>query len=75
MYMVNKNGMWLMGYRPTGIREFVDGKLQDVSTAVWSNSQHDGRLFKGKTGAQARAREFGGQVIDVHVRGVAPDDE
>ncbi len=68
MYLIRKDGLWLMGFKTTGVREFVNGKLTDVFTCVWGSDIHDAKGWEHEVQAEAYAREFGGEVILVPVK-------
>lgn len=68
MYLIKKDGLWLLGFRQTGLREFVNGKLTNVNTAVWGSDIHDAKGWEHKIQAEAYALEFGGDVILVPIK-------
>ena len=64
MYIIKKDGLYLMGYRYTGIEEMLEeGKVSDVLTAMWGNNKRDARLFESKTFAMTLTEMFGGEII------------
>jgi len=68
MYLVKKDGLWLLGFQRTGLREFVNGKLTDVYTAVWGSDIRDAKGWEYRVQADAYAMEFGGEVILVPIK-------
>ncbi|MBQ6373073.1 MAG: hypothetical protein IJJ45_01155 [Clostridia bacterium] len=68
MYLIKKDGLWLLGFQQTGVREFVNGKLTDVYTSVWGSDIHDAKGWEHKIQAEAYAMEFGGDVILVPIK-------
>ena len=68
MYIVRKDGLYLIGYQSMGIQEIlVEGKLSDILTAIWSNSKKDAHLFDSRALAVTLADMLGGEVKKVDV--------
>ena len=46
MYVIKKDGLYLMNYMYNGIREMVNGEeLTDVPTAIYCNNIKDAQLY------------------------------
>lgn len=68
MYIIKKDGLYLIGYQSMGIQEILaEGKLSDILTAIWSNNKKDAHLFESVTLALTLADMFGGEVKTVNV--------
>lgn len=65
MYLIQKDGLWLLGFQPSTIREFVNGKLMNIYTGLWGSNKRDARIFDNKTTAETYADMVGGEVIEV----------
>lgn len=53
VYVVRKDGLFLVSYRLSDIREFDGkGKLAEVYTCVWGESRKGARAFQHKAKAQ-----------------------
>lgn len=66
MYIIKKDGMYLMGYRPSGLTEYdKTGKPVEVFTGIWGGSKRDAKLFENKSFAESFAGMIGGEVIQV----------
>ena len=63
MYLIRKDGLWLLGFRASGIRELVNGKLTEVMTCIWGNDLSAAKGYEGKAQAKSHADLFGGEVI------------
>lgn len=63
MYLVCKDGMWLVAYGKFGITEFVDGAFESVPTAWWSKNRRDGRPYAERIEAKRAADAVGGEVV------------
>lgn len=47
MYVIKKDGLYLMNYMYNGIREIVNGEeLMDVPTAIYSDNIRDAQLVE-----------------------------
>lgn len=68
MYLIRKDGLWLLGFQPSGIREFVNGTLKEVLTAIWGNDIRDAKPYEHEQTARAYAKLFGGEVISVKMK-------
>jgi hypothetical protein len=75
MYLIRKDGLWLLGFQPSGSREFVNGALTEVYTAIWGNDIHDAKGYEQEETAQVYADLFGGDVILVSVKQTGKEDE
>ena len=69
MYLIRKDGLWLMGFQASGIREFVDGNLTEVLTCVWGNDISGAKGYEHEVQAKVYADLFGGEVILVPLKG------
>ena len=64
MYLIRKDGLWLLLYQTTGIKEMLDGgKLTEVYTCVWGNDITGAKAFEYEVQADVYAKLFGGEVI------------
>ena len=64
MYLIRKDGLWLLLYQSTGIKEILDGgKLTEVFTCVWGNDITGAKAFEHEVQAEVYAKLFGGEVI------------
>lgn len=68
MYLIRKDGLWLLGFKPSSIREFVDGKLTDVLTCIWGNDISAAKAYQHEVQAKVYADLFGGDVILVPLK-------
>lgn len=70
MYIIKKDGMYLIGYHPSGLTEYDrDGRPQQVFTCVWSNNKHDAMPFDNRAFAEVFSDMIDGQVIQVVMKG------
>ena len=74
MYLIRKDGLWLLGFQPRGIREFVNGTLTEVYTAIWGSDIHDAKGYEYEEQARAYADLFGGDVKHVSVKWTGKED-
>ena len=59
VYVIHKDGLYLLSYRVSGIKEFDgSGKLADVYTCVWGTGRKGARAFQHKTAAEEMARQL-----------------
>lgn len=65
MYLIRKEGLWLIGHRPSEIKEFVNGQLADVQTAIWGSDRRDAKTYAVRASAAYRADLLGGEVVYV----------
>lgn len=75
MYMIRKDGLWLLGYKASGIKEFVKGVLTEVYTCVWGSDTHDAKGYEFEVQAQIYADLFGGEVVFVPVKRPGKESE
>ena len=69
MYLIRKDGLWLMGYQSTGIKEMLDGgKLTEVFTCIWGNDITGAKTWEHEVQADVYAKLFGGEVIFAPVK-------
>ena len=68
MYLIRKDGLWLMGFGATGVREFVGGKLKDVYTCVWGDDARAAKAYEHRLQANSHADLFGGEVVPAAAR-------
>lgn len=66
MYIIKKDGMYLMGYRPSGLTEYdKHGNRTPVYTGIWGNNKLDAMPFDNTSFAVTFAGMIGGEVIKV----------
>ena len=71
MWLIRKDGMWLMGYQASGIREFLgNGHLASVPTCIYSAKLQDAMPFEDETMARNLAQLLGADLMVVGRRGV-----
>lgn len=64
MWIIRKDGLWLMGTKASGIREFMkDGELHNVPTCIYSARLQDAKIFDDEAKARALALLIGGEVL------------
>lgn len=69
MYIIKKDGLYLMGYKPSGLTEYdKNGKPQEVYTGIWGTDKHDAIPFDNKAFVEIFAGMIGGQVIKVAMK-------
>lgn len=68
MYLIRKDGLWLLGYKASGIREFVNGQLTEVLTCIWGNDISAAKGYEHEVQAKVYADLFGGDVILVPLK-------
>lgn len=68
MYLIRKDGLWLLGYKASGIREFVNGQLTEVFTCIWGNDISAAKGYEHEAQAKTYADLFGGEVILVPLK-------
>ena len=68
MYLIRKDGLWLLGYKASGIREFVNGQLTDMLTCIWGNDISAAKGYEHEVQAKVYADLFGGEVVFVPVK-------
>jgi hypothetical protein len=62
MYMVKRDGLYLMGYLDTGVKGYdASGEYKTMLTGIYSMRRRDAMMFESK----ALAESFGGDVIRV----------
>lgn len=65
VYVVRKNGLYLMSYRKSDIREFDGhGKLTDVYTGVYGDGRKGAKAFKHKAMALEVMRMIDGDSVE-----------
>lgn len=70
MWLIRKDGMWLMGYRASGIEEFMrDGKLASIPTCLYSERREDAMIFDAELMARNLASLIGADLMVVGKRG------
>lgn len=70
MWLIRKDGMWLMGYQASGIEEFMrDGKLASIPTCLYSERREDAMLFDAEFTARNLANLIGADLMVVGKRG------
>ena len=68
MYLIRKDGLWLLGFQPSTIREFVKGELTDVYTAIWGTDIQAAKGYEHESQAKTYAKLFGGEVVLVSLK-------
>ena len=69
MYVIQKDGLYLMGIYPMGIKEFMpNGKLEDVGTCIWGNDITAAKSFEHISSAKQYAKKHGGEVIFIRTK-------
>lgn len=75
VYVVRKDGLYLISYRKSGIREFDShGKLTDVYTGVYGESGKGVKVFKQKAMALEVMRMISGDAVEEVYAEVDDDD-
>lgn len=65
VYVVRKDGLYLISYRKSDIREFDKyGKMTDVYTGVYGDSRKGAKAFTHKAMALEVMRMIGGDAIE-----------
>lgn len=65
VYVVRKDGLYLISYRKSGIREFNGhGKLTDVYTGVYGESRKGAKAFEHKAMALEVMQMLGGDTVE-----------
>ena len=66
MYIIKKDGMYLMGYQPSGLTEYdKDGIPHEVYTCVWGTNKYDAQVFDDLASTKGLLKMIDGQVIEV----------
>ena len=66
MYILSKDGLWLMAYQPSGHREIVgDGTLVDVPACLWCEHIRDAMAFDNRDLAAHIAKIVGAVVMKI----------
>lgn len=66
MYLIAKDGMWLVGYQPSDCKEYMsDGTLKQVYTCVYSMRREDAMPFTSAALAKDLAKRIGGETMKV----------
>ena len=69
MWLIKRDGLYLMGYQPSGCREIMgNGKMTDILTGAWGSSIRDAKPFDNSYVALAIAENLGGYIVEVSVK-------
>ena len=64
MFLVMKDGLWLMGYQPSGHKEIIgDGTIADVPMCIWCERSRDAVRIEDAALATRIATIVGAVVI------------
>ena len=75
VYVVRKDGMYLIGYRLSNIVEFDShGKLMPVYTCVWGDKRKGAKAYAGKNKAAQICEMLGADDIERIVAEVGDDE-
>ena len=70
MFMIQKDGLWLMGCQPSGRMEVIgDGRLADVPVCMWGEHMYEAIRFDDRNLADRIAKVIGAEVIKNQKRG------
>ena len=65
MYLVTKDGLWLMNWQPSGHMEVVaDGPMVDVPICLWGEDIHDAKGFEERSTAAFIAKVVGATLMN-----------
>lgn len=66
MYIIKKDGMYLMGYRPSGLTEYdKHGNPTPVYTGIWCSNRRDAKVFDNESFAKTFAGMISGEVLKI----------
>lgn len=64
VYVVRKNGLYLLSYQLSEIREFDStGALADVYTCLWGNSRQGAKAFQSRATALYMMKAVDGDAV------------
>ena len=70
MWLIRKDGLWLMGYQASGIEEFLaDGKLTSMPTCIYGDRREDAMVFEEEFKARNLAKLLDADLMVVGKRG------
>ena len=70
MWLIRKDGLWLMAYQASGIEEFLgNGQLVSMPTCIYSMRQEDAMAFYEEFKARNLANMLGADLMVVGKRG------
>lgn len=70
MWLIRKDGLWLMGYQASGIEEFLgNGQLVSMPTCVHGDRREDAMAFDEEFKARNLAKLLGADLMVVGKRG------
>ena len=70
MYLIRKDGMWLMNYQPSGCKEILGGgTFESIYTCLWGDRKQDAKPFEHDYEAKALAKRLGAEVVRVQMKG------
>lgn len=61
MYIVKKDGLYLIGYQDMGVAEYVSGEYRKIPTGLYGEKRKDAIMLDSKTFAEL----FGGEIISL----------
>lgn len=61
MYIVKKDGLYLIGYQDMGVAEYVSGEYRKIPTGIYGERKTDAIKLDSK----AFAELFGGEIISL----------
>ena len=69
MYILSKDGLWLLAYQTSGHKEIIgDGSLVDVPTCLWGGNGRDAMTFESLYLAEHIAKIVGAQIFKIEKR-------
>lgn len=74
VYVVCRDGLYLMWTQEGAITEFVDGKLEKIPTCLYSADRRDAMGYDSRLKAHAVAKRIGGAVLIAEGRSWQPDE-
>lgn len=68
-YMIRKDGLWLIGYQASGIKEYLgDGRLVNVPTCIYGDRRDDAMTFDEEYKARNLAQLLGADLMVIDNR-------